>query len=274
MTFPLSDADRRVADTAAADILLEVSPVGVATVTLNRPAKINALTQAMCLRFGSIVSELSAREDIRCVVITGAGNAFCPGAGIGEFAAARSTVAQARRFNDIFHGAVETVPACPHPTVAVIRGACVGGGLQLACACDLRIAAEDAKFGVPVNRLGLAVDYRELAPIVRIAGEVAAFEILLTCSVCRGVKGEQLGLVSHLVPPGELAAEAARLVERIVQGAPLVNRWHKRFIRRLAEGRVLTPAELDEPFACYETQDYAEGWRAFLEKRTPVFSGR
>jgi enoyl-CoA hydratase/carnithine racemase len=274
MIFPLSDADRLLAATAANDVLLDITPAGVAYVTLNRPGKLNALTQAMCLRFAETIGSLSARTDIRCVVIRGAGKGFCPGADIGEFAEARSTVVQARRFNDIFHGAVETVPACPHPTVAVIQGACVGGGLQLACACDLRLTADNGKFGVPVNRLGLAVDYRELAPIIRIAGEAAALEILLTGAVCDAARARALGLVNDVVPLADLPAAADRLVAAIVAGAPLVNRWHKRFIRRLADGGPLSEAELAEPFACYETADYREGWNAFLEKRPPQFSGR
>ncbi len=256
------------------DIRLDERGNGVVSVVLDRPAKLNALTQAMCRRLAEVMTALSARDDVRCIVLRGAGRAFCPGADIGEFAEARSTIPQARAFNDVFHGAVDTVEACPHPVVAAIRGACVGGGLQLACACDLRIAASDARFGVPVNRLGLAVDYRELAPIVRIGGEAAALEFLLTGRVFEAERTRALGLVNHVVAPDALDAAVDETVAAIIGGAPLVNRWHKRFIRRLGESRPLTDAEREEPLACFETADYREGWRAFLEKRPPRFLGR
>lgn len=255
--------------------LIDASVEGkLGRIVLNRPGKLNAMTQAMCYTFREAVERMSADDRIELVQVRGAGErAFCPGADIGEFAEHRKHGESARQFAEVFHGAVESLPACRHPTQAVIRGICVGGGFQLACACDLRICSEDSRFGVPVSRIGLAVDYRELRPIVRIAGESAALSLLLEGKLIGAEEALRLGLVHEVVAVESLEEAASAMAERVLAGAPLANRWHKKFIRRLADAQPLTPQEEEEPFDCFSTVDYREGWQAFVEKRPPVFRG-
>jgi enoyl-CoA hydratase/carnithine racemase len=199
---------------------------------------------------------------------------FCPGADIGEFEAQRASHAQAEAFAVYFHAALAAVVECPHPVVAVIRGACVGGGLQLAALCDLRIASENARFGIPVNRIGLTVDYSELAPIHRLVGEGPLLEILLEGRVFGAEEARQKGLVHRTVPDDRLDNEALLTARRIADGAPLVNRWHKKFVRRLGDPRPISEEEMRESFLCFETRDYVTGYQAFLAKTQPAWEGR
>lgn len=248
---------------------------GVATVTLDRPAKMNAMTLPMYQRFGEVITEVDADDAVRCVLVTGAGErAFCAGSDIGDFDDTRSGVEQAREYADLVNPATETLLHCRHPTVARIRGACVGGGFEIAMMCDVRICSSDSRFGIPINRLGLTVDYDELSVLRELLGPRATLEILLEGRLMGADEARTKGLVSRAVPPERLDDEVAATVERIARGAPLVNRWHKKFVRRLADPRPLSDAERDEAFRCYDTEDYREGTRAFAEKRRPVFSGR
>src|SRR5918994_1165786 len=136
----------------------------IATVALNNPARLNALDRAMWARLGDAMRELSADEQVRCVVVRGAGEkAFAAGADIAEFARERADAKQAKPYGELIHETMQSVARCRHPTVAMIRGACVGGGLEIAAMCDLRVAGQSSRFGIPVNRLGLTMAYGELA---------------------------------------------------------------------------------------------------------------
>jgi len=247
----------------------------VATVVLDRAAKLNAVSIAMWQRLEAVFAELDADETLRCVVLTGAGDrAFSVGADIAEFERARSTVEQARAYARHFHGAAARIGGCRHPVVARIRGLCVGGGLELAAACDLRICAESARFGIPIKRLGLVVAHAELAPLVQLVGPANAMEILLEGEIFDARRAAAMGLVNRVVADAALDAEVAATTARIAAGAPLVARWHKRFTRRLLDPRPLTAEERDEAFHCFGTEDFREGYRAFLAKRAPDFHGR
>jgi enoyl-CoA hydratase/carnithine racemase len=247
----------------------------IATVVLNRPEKLNALNHATWLRLRDAMRQLDADDTLRCVVLRGAGGkAFAAGADIAEFAEHRKNVTEAKRYGEAEHHGVMSVAECRHPTVALIQGACVGGGLEIASACDIRIAGRSSRFGVPINRLGLTMAYPELQFFVATFGRVAAAEILLEGSVVDAERASALGLVNRVVADGQVEAEAYAAARRIAGGAPLVNRWHKKFMRRLLDPTPLTPAELGEAFAAFGTQDYQTGFRAFLEKRTPEFEGR
>lgn len=247
----------------------------IATVTLNRPAKLNAMTRAMYDRLGKIFSTLAADSEVRCVVLRGAGDrAFCPGSDINEFDDVRDNVEQAKAYAVFVNAPTFAVRDCPHPTVALIRGVCVGGGLELAAACDLRIAGESSRFGIPINRLGLTADYDELQLLVEMVGAAAALEILLEGRLLSAQEALQKGLLSRVVPDERVEEEVYSVARRISETAPLVNRWHKKFIRRLREPRPLTPEERDEAFACFATEDYRIGRDAFAAKRTPEFRGR
>jgi enoyl-CoA hydratase len=158
--------------------------------------------------------------------------------------------------------------------VALIEGACVGGGLLVASQCDLRIANESARFGVPVKNLGLVEAYDELAAMMNVVGRPLALEILLDGRIFGAREAYEKGLVNRIVPDDTVAEEAYATARRIADGAPLAARWHKKFVRRLAEPRPLSQEEMDESYACFDTEDFREGLAAFLAKRKPKFTGR
>ena len=247
----------------------------IATVVLNRPAKLNAMTRGMWGALGEAIHALSADDAVRCVVLRGAGDrAFSPGNDIGEFATERSNKAQAREYGATMHRTADALACCRHPLVAQIHGICVGGGLEIAALCDIRICGTSSRFGAPIKNLGLVMAYAEMEPIVRLVGPAVALEILLEGRVFDAAEALQKGLVTRVVPDDQVAAESRAAAERIAEGAPLVARWHKKFARRLAEGTPLAMAERDECFDCFDTEDFRTGYAAFLAKTKPEFKGR
>ena len=247
----------------------------LATVVLNRPAKLNAMTKPMWRALGEAMEGLSADNDLRCVVLRGAGGkAFSPGNDISEFETDRSNPEQAKAYGEILHRALTALSGCRHPTVALIEGICVGGGLEIAALCDIRICGESSRFGVPVNRLGLVMAYPEIDGLRRLVGRAATLEILLEGRVFGAAEAREKGLVNRVVPDERVEAEAMETARRIADGAPLVARWHKRFLRRLEDPAPLVEAELDEGYACYATEDFRIGYRSFLKKTRPLFKGR
>ncbi len=257
------------------DVVLVDRDADIATVTLNRPDKLNALTKPMWQRIGGVMAELSADENLRCVVIRGAGDrAFAPGNDIAEFASERSNSQQARAYGKIHLASLAAVQSCRHPTVALIRGVCVGGGLEIAAACDLRVCGASSRFGIPINRLGLTAGYDEIRGLVAVVGRAVTLELLLEGRVFGADEALQKGLVTRVVPDAQIEDEAYATARRIADGAPLVARWHKKFIARLADPRPLTEHELDEPYLCYDSEDFQTGYRAFLARAKPEFKGR
>jgi enoyl-CoA hydratase len=247
----------------------------IATVVLNRPEKLNALTKAMWQALGEAIDALSSDDALRCVIVRGAGDkAFSPGNDIAEFAVERGNRAQAIAYGRVMHATADAFLRCRHPLVAQIHGICVGGGLEIAALCDLRICGESSRFGVPIKNLGLVMAYNELAPLVRLAGADAALEILLEGRIFGATEAKDKRLVTRVVADAEVAAEARATAQRIAAGAPLVARWHKKFARRLAEARPLAEEEHDECFACFDTEDFRSGYAAFLAKTTPEFRGK
>lgn len=246
----------------------------IATVVLNRPDKLNALTRSMWARLGEVFAELDGRADVRCIVLRGAGTrAFAPGNDIAEFEHERSNVEQARAYGDDMRRTLEAIDRCRHPVVAQIHGICVGGGLEIAAVADLRICGESSRFGVPINKLGLVMAYAEIGALIRLAGEAIALEILLEGRVFDAREARDKGLVTRVVPDDQVEAEARATAQRIAEGAPLVARWHKKFARRLRDAAPLGDAEYDEGFACFGTEDFRIGYRAFLAKQRPAFKG-
>jgi enoyl-CoA hydratase len=257
------------------ELILVQRDGAIATVVLNRPEKLNALTRPMWRALGEAVARLSADDSLRCIVLRGAGEkAFSPGNDIGEFAAQRSNKAQAREYGAVMHATAQALEECRHPIVAQIHGICVGGGLEIAAFADIRICGESSRFGAPIKNLGLVMAYAEMAPLVRLVGRSTALEILLEGRIFDAAEAKEKGLVTRVVPDGEVAAEALAAAQRIADGAPLAARWHKKFARRLADPRPLSEAERDECFDCFDTEDFRIGYAAFLAKRKAEFVGR
>lgn len=257
------------------DPVLVARDGAIATVTLNNPERLNALNKAMWAALGEAMRQLSADDGLRCVVVRGAGEkAFAAGADIAEFATERADSKQAKGYGELIHKTMQAVARCRHPTVALIRGACVGGGLEIAAMCDLRVAGQSSRFGIPVNRLGLTMAYGELMGLLALVGRAAALEILLEGRVFDAGEAYRKGLVNRVAADDKVEEEAYATARRIAEGAPLVNRWHKQFIERLTVRAQLKSEEWDEGFACFDTADYREGVVAFLAKRKPGFKGR
>ncbi len=254
------------------DILLTQREQDIATVILNRPDKLNALSRALWGRVGQVMRDLSSDETLRCIVLRGAGRkAFSPGADISEFAAHRSNRQQARDYGDLIQKAMQAIRDCQHPVIAMIQGVCVGGGLELASMCDLRICGESSRFGVPVNRIAITMAYPEIRALIDLVGRAAALEILLEGRVFGSREAKIKGLVTRVVPDSEVEKETYTTARRIADGAPLANRLHKKFAYRLLDPAPLTPAEVDQGFEIVGTEDHQEGYRAFLKKTKPRF---
>jgi len=253
------------ADASAEPILLGRDGA-IATVTLNNPDKLNALSFGMWARLGEIMRKLEAEDGVRCIVLRGAGEkAFAAGADISEFETTRTNSKVAKDYGDTIEGTMRAVKECRHPTVAMIHGVCVGGGLEIASQCDLRICGASSRFGI---------GYGEMQALIELVGRATALEILLEGRVFGADEAKQKGLVNRVVADDQVESEALAAAGRIAAGAPLVARWHKKFARRLADPRPLTEAERDEGYACFDTEDYRIGVKAFLVKQKPQFEGK
>lgn len=257
------------------DLILVERSGPIATVVLNRPDKLNAMNKPMWAALGAAIERLSCDDDLRCVILRGAGErAFCPGADIKEFDSERANSAQAADYARLIEAVADGLWRFRHPLVAQIHGVCVGGGLLIASLCDIRICGESSRFGVPVKNLGLVEAYAEMLPLVRLVGADVALEILLEGRVFGAAEARDKRLVTRVVGDDQVAAEAMASAERIAQGAPLVARWHKKFARRLVEGTPISEQENRECFECFDTEDFRIGKAAFLAGVRPEFVGR
>lgn len=246
----------------------------IATVWLDHPSKLNVLDGAGWKALTDAFRRLGENDGIRCVLVRGrGGRAFSAGSDIGRFPEQRRTPGDVLAYSAKIHGALQAVRHSVHPTVAVVEGLCVGGGLEIAACCDIRVAGASSRFGAPINRLGLTMAFEELDPLVRLLGPGPVLDILLTGDLLDAETARTLGLVSRVYSDDQVEREAQELAGRIAGGAPLVNRWHKRFVRRLEDGWP-GDEERAEAYESFETRDYEEGTRAFLEKRSPRFEGR
>ncbi len=247
----------------------------IAIVELNRPEKLNALTKSMWQQLGSVIEQLSSQAQVRCIVLRGAGGkAFSPGNDISEFENERSNSTQARAYGATMNRTLAAFRNCPIPLVASIKGVCVGGGLEIAALCDLRICGESSRFGVPIKRLGLVMALTELEGLVALVGRATALEILLEGRVFDAAEAFTKGLVHRVVADDNVDKETYSSAQRIAEGAPLAARWHKKFILRLADPTPLSAKEIDEGYACYDTEDFHIGYQSFLNKTKPEFIGR
>ncbi len=221
------------------------------------------------------VRQLADDDAVRCVIVRGDGEqAFAAGGDIEELLRRRDTVDRALAYHGQVAAALQALADCDKPIVALIHGACVGGGLEIAVQCDLRICGRSARFGAPINKLGFSMYPGELAGLLRLAGQATVSELLLEGRVLDADEALAKGLVTRVVADREVVAEAQATADRICGGAPLVAAWHKQWIRRLQHDVPLSDDELRASFAFLESADYREGLTAFLEKRRPRFKGR
>ncbi|HXP97278.1 MAG TPA: enoyl-CoA hydratase-related protein [Telmatospirillum sp.] len=255
--------------------LIETRRAGpVVTVLLNRQDRLNALNQELWQQLAAVFEGLNADASLRGVVLRGVGEkAFAAGADIGEFAERRSNASQAAAYDDILRRGLQAVADCPHPVIAQIYGPCVGAGLELAAQCDLRLSARSGRFGVPVGKISVVMTLPEMAGLQRLIGPARMLEILLEARVFPADEALAIGLVHRVVDDARLEEEVQATLGRIVANAPLVNRQHKAFVRRLQEAELLTPQDLSQAHDCLETADFSEGMSAFLEKRPARFKG-
>ncbi|MBC7415741.1 MAG: enoyl-CoA hydratase/isomerase family protein [Herminiimonas sp.] len=246
----------------------------IATVTLSNPGKLNAIDVAMWGALAARFTELSADESLRCVIVRGEGGQFAAGADIAEFSQVRNTLEQGIRYHtDAIGQALTAISGCRHPTIAAIDGVCAGGGLEIACACDLRLAAPDALFGIPINRLGFALAPDEMAGLLQLVGKAVTLELLLEGRIFDAAEALQKGLLTRIV--ADVPSEALAAAERIAAGAPLAARMNKLLVARLtASPAPLEDDELRAAFTPLASDDYREGVAAFLAKRRARFAGK
>jgi enoyl-CoA hydratase/carnithine racemase len=262
-------------DLAAGKLRLDFPADHVARLTIDNPAKRNALDHEILDAFTSVVGDL----DTRCLVVTATGPVFSAGYDIGnlpreEFAdRAEALVAHP------FHEAIEALDAFPFPSVAALNGHAIGGGLELALACDLRVASEAARMGMPPARLGLVYSHTGLRRFVDAIGAPRTRELFFTARNVPARTALQWGLVNEVVPPGELEREAVAYAAHIAAHAPLSLRGNKRALRELLAARGALDPEVERELvelreACFRSEDFFEGVRAFAEKRAPRWRGR
>jgi enoyl-CoA hydratase/carnithine racemase len=274
-------AARTAADATPVDpnarILVRREPP-VATVTINRPAQRNAISLDMWVELTSLLRDLDGDRDVRCVVITGAGDeAFSAGADISDFEQHRSDSTKGRVYNAAVDGLLESVAEIGTPVISMIRGFAAGGGCELAVATDLRIAAVGSRLGIPVARLGITIGHREMYGLVNLVGKGNALYILLSGRLLDADEALRIGLVNQVVPPEDLHDATYKLAHEIAALAPLshaVNKLTLRQVQAKPSLKDLTGEENALPLTQFDTEDYQEGYRSFLEKRRPNFVGR
>lgn len=249
----------------------------VVTITFDRPEMRNAMDFETWAALGQELPRLAARDDVAAIVFTGAGNeAFAAGANIREFPQRRMGSDQGRIYQEAVVATMEAVLQCPKPTIAKIRGACVGGGLELAACCDLRVAADNARFGIPIARIGVLLGWRELQRVVQLVGPAVTMDLLLTARLMDAEEALRVGLITHRVAADELDSYTDKLLEAILNGSPFVHRMHKRMLNILLNNPTLQGLSEEEeamPLTCFDSHDYKEGVDAFLSKRRPRFTG-
>jgi len=263
-----SDGEPR--ELAGGKLRLDHPAPHVARLTIDNPAKRNALDHAILDAIAVTVPQL----DARCLLITAAGPVFSAGYDIGglpeEAFADRAEALVAHPFND----AIEALAAFPFPAVAALNGHAIGGGLELALTCDLRLASEAAKVGMPPARLGLVYSHTGLRRFVDAVGAARTRELFFTASTVSAARAEQWGLVNEVLPAGELAARSVSYAARIASLAPLAQRGNKRVVAELLSAAGALDPDTERELvelraACFRSEDFFEGVRSFAEKREP-----
>jgi enoyl-CoA hydratase/carnithine racemase len=264
-----------MADAPAESLLLQREPA-LAWVTVNRPAAHNALNAAVWSGLADTLTALAADREVRVVIVRGAGErAFISGADISEFALSRRRQ-RGGRVRPPLGRAWRAIGEVAQPVIAMINGLCFGGGVAVALACDLRFAADHARFAVPATRLGLSYPMESIERLVHVVGPTNAADILLSARTLDAGEALRMGLINRVVPAADLETTVRQYAHTIASGAPLTVAAHKRAIReslRPAAERDLD-ALREAMRRCFDSEDYQEGIAAFLEKRPARFRGR
>lgn len=259
------------------DKMLAEKAGGIGWMTFNNPERRNAVSLEMRAAAAKILTDFQEDPNVRVVVMKGAGDkSFVSGADVSQFDKTRNNAAQAEAYSDetmAMHNAIE---ALDKPLIAMIRGYCLGGGLGIALQADLRVASDDAQFGIPAGRLGLAYKEDALERVMQVVGPSYAAEILFTARRFSAEEALRIGLINRVVPGTELEKAVTDMAAQIADNAPLTVRSAKIVIRELLkESPARDKARIAEAArACFDSADYKEGRAAFKEKRKPVFTGR
>jgi enoyl-CoA hydratase/carnithine racemase len=258
------------------DKMLAHKANGVGTMTFNNPEKRNAVSFDMWRAAEGILKDFAADPEVRVVVVTGAGGkAFVSGADISKFENERAEAEAVTRYNASTETIYAGLHAFPKPTIAKIRGYCIGGGLGLAASCDLRFCTEASRFALPAARLGLGYGFNPLRRLSEVVGSAFAKEIIFTARQFSAAEASAMGLVNRVVSEGELEALVDQTAAAIAANAPLTIATAKFVFGEIFKDP--DARDLDECArrvkGCFASGDYKEGRRAFMEKRTPAFQG-
>jgi len=249
----------------------------VGTLTFNNPERHNAMSLDMWRQASAVLEGLIRNPEVRVIVLTGAGGkAFVSGADISKFESERDNAASVGVYSEAVEHFSEMLLECPKATIAMIRGYCIGGGVGIAISCDLRVATESSRFGIPAAKLGLGYGLESLRRLMHLVGPQFTAEILFTARQFDAGEAAGMGLVNRVVPDGEIEGYVSGMAETIAGNAPLSIRAAKEIIRELLRDTGTRDAAACDALvkACFESEDYREGRRAFLEKRKPEFRGR
>jgi enoyl-CoA hydratase/carnithine racemase len=245
--------------------------------TFNNPARRNAISIDMWEAIPKVLDRFEQDPQIRVIVLKGEGDkAFVSGADVSQYEKDRSTAEGIQRYEEIAGRVAERLQTCDKVIIAMIRGYCLGAGVNIALCCDLRLAAEDARLGIPAAKLGLGYRALALKNLVDIVGAAYAREVLITGRHFSAAEAKTMGLVHRVVPVAELESLVLEYCAMISENAPLTIRASKRIIREVLKSSATFDAEACAALVkqCFESQDYIEGRRAFMEKRKPVFQGK
>jgi len=263
--------------TSTTDKLIARKENGIGWVIFNNPEKRNAMAPDMVEAMGATLESYATDDEVRVVILRGAGDkAFISGADISKFGENRSTPELVRQSDARSEAANRALRECPKPTIAMIRGYCMGGGLGVAIACDLRIATDDSRFGVPAAKLSVGYRYDGLKRLADIVGPAFTAEIFYTGRQFSAEEALQMGLVNRLLPAAELEPYVMNYAQTMAGNAPLTLAAVKRCLIEMRKDPGERDLELCQSMveACFASRDFIEGRTAFMEKRKPVFSGR